>query len=151
VSLQPFGPLELKHNADLRVAWLMHDVFMTKQPTRAIISRCHHLDADDAQLAVGLMFGVLELGWAGKRFGLRLPLPADHDDVKRQAAQERRDYRKARKWLVDYLLPPDKMEQAEREEMTVLEMSEEFDVAPDICEQAMVAWIAKGRGLTPFF
>jgi hypothetical protein len=146
-----FHALELKHNADLRRAWLAHDVFMTKQPARAIITRCHHLGPHDAQLAVGLMFAVLELGWPGKRFGLRLPLPADSDDMKRQAAQERRDYRKARAWLVDYLLPPEKMERAEREEMTVLEMSEEFGVAPDICEQAMIAWIAKSRGLAPFF
>lgn len=150
--MQRYQLLEFRYNVRLAKKRLENDVFLSinRKQGHATISYCDRITPEQALLLVGIMYGVLELGWEGFRFGLRLPLQTDRQEVKNGHARDRRDFRRPIKWACEYLLPDRLLDQANREGMDIPQMCEEFGLPAEVCERGVEEHIARRAGLVRF-
>ncbi|HEY9765598.1 MAG TPA: RhuM family protein [Chroococcales cyanobacterium] len=61
----------------------------------SVISYCRDLAKAEAIVATAIMFGVLDLEWAGQRFGFHFPLEDDPRKIREKQRMIRKDYRPA--------------------------------------------------------
>lgn len=139
------------HNIELKTAWLQNDVCLTRRRDGWLITTCHRLDDEHRRaIAVAMMLEVIALGWTGKRFLCRFPLPEDPTPLRRALLHQPRDYRHAYQRALRRVLPDKFLDRMEGEERTAQYACEEAGVTLADLETRVQEWRASRRHLLIF-
>lgn len=128
---------------------LANDVHLTKRQGRfqSVITYDHRLPAPMRIAGIGLLLGVVALGWGDpdareERFGLRFTPPWAAHQLRRREREVYLGYRAIRRWLAPILVTDEMRRELEFEQRSIYDLCYLYDIPRDIVEVAF--------GLAPF-
>lgn len=109
------SPSIFRHDVETRTRWMASDACLTRRPSRPLLSVSAGADAGQQLPAMATLLAVLDLGWPGRQFRFRYPLPEDGPELRRSLARHRRDYRLPYRLGMRQLVTDGDLEQAARD------------------------------------
>ncbi|MDA8220045.1 MAG: hypothetical protein M0Z94_20780 [Dehalococcoidales bacterium] len=130
--MRRFELLQIRHNVEITPGKIKNSVALTRHPGEAVVTYSPALPANQRNVGVAMMFGVLEKRWSGTYFLFRFPEEGDPDQLIRALVQARRDYRPVFRWAAELLITDRMLREIEREERSPWELVEQEQVTPEL-------------------